>query len=301
MLGSSVAEKRETRPMTNQPMLISEPEREEEEKQASFWSTVGRSLLSASSVTGRTLAHLGQQAGQTVAEAYQAIDPDVRRHVAQLPLMALTYLSPGFRALDAKPDDGHRPLLFVHGLGGHSGNFVGMQLYFAAMGRKRTYSVQFGRLKELEAMAEHLQHCIHTVCARNELDATQSIDIVAHSMGGIVTRLALEDSETARYVAHVVTLGTPHKGTHMARFAATQHIQSLRPNSSVLEKLEQQVPWEASEERPPLFALWSHADVLILPAEGASLEGAINLEMSNYTHYTYLLHPQAWQKVYQLF
>ncbi len=286
--------------MTTPPALPPRPDSEEEEKQASFWSTVGRSLLIAGSATGRTLAHWSQQAGQSIAETYQAIDPDVRRHIAQLPLMALTYLSPGFRKLESKPDDGHRPLLFVHGLGGHSGNFVGMQLYFATMGRKRTYSVQFGRLGDLEAMAVHLRHCIHTVRANNQLEAAQTVDIVAHSMGGIVTRLALEEPDTAKYVAQVVTLGTPHQGTHMARFAATQHIVSLRPNSAVLEKLERQIPWQEPPVRPPLVALWSHADVLILPAEGATLPGATNIEMPSYTHYTYLLHPQAWNKVYQL-
>ena len=42
----------------------------------SFWSQVGSALGSAARVSGRT-----------IASAYKAIDPDVRRHVAQMPLV----------------------------------------------------------------------------------------------------------------------------------------------------------------------------------------------------------------------
>ncbi|MDD1780855.1 alpha/beta hydrolase [Enterovibrio sp. ZSDZ35] len=43
--------------------------------------------------------------------------------------------------------------------------------------------------------------------------------IVAHSMGGVITRTYLENgSEMSAFVTKVVTLGTPHKGSQVAAF-----------------------------------------------------------------------------------
>lgn len=42
------------------------------------------------------------------------------------------------------------------------------------------------------------------------------VDIVAHSMGGLVARSAIENHEVAKYVRSLITLGTPHLGTMSA-------------------------------------------------------------------------------------
>lgn len=42
------------------------------------------------------------------------------------------------------------------------------------------------------------------------------VDIVAHSMGGLVARSAIEDNGASDYVRALITLGTPHKGVDLA-------------------------------------------------------------------------------------
>jgi hypothetical protein len=39
--------------------------------------------------------------------------------------------------------------------------------------------------------------------------------------------------------------------------------------------------------------------MLILPAESAQVEGAENIEMNGFTHFSYLLHPAGWMKAFE--
>jgi pimeloyl-ACP methyl ester carboxylesterase len=255
------------------------------------WTRTGRGFVAI----GRAIGSAGAWCGGVASSAYLAIDPDLRRHLAQLPLMGLTLLSSRHALIEAQPDDGQRPIVFVHGLMGHPGNFLGMRKYLGLHGRRRSYALALDPAATIEANAESFRHAVHEIARVNELPADARVDCVAHSLGGLVVRLALEDATLAARVANVVTLGTPHLGTHAARFGATPNVLALRPGSPVMLRLATQLPW-----RPPLprlVALWSAADVLLLPADSARAEGAEAIEMHGFTHYSYLLHPRSWEVV----
>lgn len=275
-------------------------------------ATVDGSAQAASSVGKRVLAVVGEAAGwvgwgvargtvwtaQRVAEGYRAIDPDLRRHVAHAPIVGLTHIAPARTDIRALPDDGFRPVLFVHGLAGHPGNFAPMRGYFRFMGRTRTYAIAFRASDRIPDMARDLIVAIEQIVATNDLGPGARIDVVAHSMGGLVTRYALETSDIARHIDTLLTLGTPHHGTYAARYAATAQTIDLRPNSEVLQTLGTQVPWPPRAGLPHLIALWSEADMLLLPPESAQMPGAQNVELRGSTHLSYLIEPRAWQTVW---
>jgi len=253
---------------------------------------LGRGLVWTGALLGRAAA----RAGRSIAGAYQAIDPDVRRHAAQLPLIGLTQLGARQGAPAAMPDDGHRPVIFIHGLQGARGNFMGMQAFFRLAGRRRTYAVSLRPGAPMRELAEDLSRFLEGVIACNGLPEGKRVDLVAHSMGGLVARLALTSPATAARVGTLVTLGTPHAGTHAARFAATAQTLELRPGSVILAALEEQLPWGSLPGQPRLVALWSRSDMLLLPPESGRLEGAENIEVEGFTHFAYLLHPEGWAK-----
>jgi len=249
------------------------------------------------STTGRALATAGVWVGRSVAAAYQAVDPDLRLHLAQLPLLGLTMLARGQASPAPLPDDGRRPVVFVHGLGGGPGNFLPMRLYFKLMGRGRTYAAAFPGATTLADMAARLAGFLEEVVTANALPHDAQVDVVAHSMGGLAVRLALEDEKTRARVATLVTMATPHAGSHLARYGATPSSLDLRPGSDVLARLARQLPWRGPPEQPRLVALWSAADVILLPARSAAVDGAENVELPGFTHYGYLIHPSGWRRV----
>ncbi len=251
-----------------------------------FWSQAGKAI-------GRAAV----AAGKSVQSAYLSVDPDVRRHVAQLPLLGLTLLSsePMLRPL---PDDGHPPIVLVHGLGGAPGNFAPLRAYLKWHGRKRHYAIAFGAdATTIETMAARLAQFLEDVVVVNDLPPDAKIDVVAHSMGGVIARLACEDPRAAARIGNLVTLGTPHAGTWLARWAATPNTLALRPGSDVITRLERQLPWPGPPSRPRLVALWSPSDMILLPHGSAMVEGGENIEMPGFTHYGYLIHRAGWRRV----
>lgn len=244
----------------------------------SFWDVLGRGVRAA---------------GRGISSAVQAVDADVRADLARAPLLGLTLMTARHRPIRALPDDGHRPMVLVHGLGGHRGNFAPMRGWFALQGRRRTYSIGLpdGPLADL---GHRLVETLAEVVEVNGLGPEEQIDIVAHSMGGLVSRLALLDVETTNRVHTLVTLGTPHGGTHAARFAGSGRARDLRPDSDVVERLAAQMPWSGPTR---LMCLWSRADPLMQPAETARMPGADHVELPDMTHLQYLLDRRAWREV----
>jgi pimeloyl-ACP methyl ester carboxylesterase len=246
--------------------------------------------LRAGKAVGSAAVSVGRAIGRSVADTYAAIDPDMRRQIAEAPLLGLTLLSPGERSLEPLPDDGKRPIVWVHGLGGHAKNFVLMRTYFRLHGRKRTTSYPL-RDGSIEDEARDLGAFILALAERT---GQEKIDVVAHSMGGVITRLALEDPAVRAKVGTLVTLGTPHAGTHLARLAATSRTLDLRPGSPVMDRLARQLPWVSP---PRLVALYSENDTVILPVEAAQVEGAENVACHGTTHMGFLLEVGVFRKV----
>lgn len=261
----------------------------------------------ALATVGRTTASIAVSAGKAVAAGYRAVDPDLRRHIALTPLVGLTSIAPGDREVVPKPDDGHRVVMFVHGLGGQPGNFVAMKTWFRLHGRTRYYAFPLTDAEtssdvesaDLESMGTTLAQRIRQVVEVNGLEDDATIDIVAHSMGGLATRLALRDATVAERVRQVVTLGTPHGGTWAARYADTVLTRALRPSSVTLQRLEAQLPWPGPPTLPPLTALWSRADMLLLPHDTACVEGAENIEIEGASHLDYLIAPSIMRRVFE--
>ena len=261
-----------------------------------FWSATGRFFGSV----GAAIGHVAVKTGQSAVAAYQAVDPDARRHLAQLPVMGLSMLAPRASTVEPLPDDGHRPIVLVHGLAGHPGNFLALRQYLAMKGRRRVYALDFGSAESLDLMAAMLRDFIAAVVERNGLDEAARLDIIAHSMGGLVTRLAIQAPATVRRVACVITLASPHSGTYTARLGGTRPTTELRPESAVVQRLAHQLPWSDHPELPRLVALWSASDLIVLPGEGGQVPGAENVELPGYTHYSYFLNPDAWRLIHRL-
>ena len=259
---------------------------------SSLLQNIGRGL----GLTGRALGAGASAIGRSAAWAYRSVDPDLRRQAIEAPVVGLMNLvpSPGAdpRGADALEITTYqRDVILVHGWSGHPSNLRAIQRYFTHATSRRAHAVDLRRAGDLDAMARELRQ---EIARRASRSPSQRVDLIAHSMGGLVCRLALEDPATRDRVATLITMATPHEGSHLARLAATPFTLDLRPGSPMMERLAAQSFWRDGDPTR-LVSLWSDADTTILPATSARWEPARSYHMDNYTHLTYLVSPASWR------
>lgn len=113
--------------------------------------------------------------------------------------------------------------------------------------------------------------------------------LVCHSMGGLAARAWLAATPgAAGRVCGVVTIGTPHHGTWLARFSHMPNGRQMRVCGEWLQRLEAR---EAQQARPPFVCWYSNADNIVFPATTATLAGADNRHLPGVPHVAMAFHP----------
>ena len=103
----------------------------------------------------------------------------------------------------------------------------------------------------------------------------ERVAVVAHSMGGLAVRAFLAQHGTAA-IGAVVTLGTPHRGTWLARFGYGRNVAQMRLDSGWLRDLAAR---EAGQTRAPFTVVLSYHDNIVVPQSIQTLEGARTIEL----------------------
>jgi pimeloyl-ACP methyl ester carboxylesterase len=98
------------------------------------------------------------------------------------------------------------PVVFIHGLLGDSTNFATLRRHLARHGIRRFMSFAYRPRIDYQRLATALGERVAAVCG--DTGAAQ-VDIVGHSLGGLVARYFAETGGGAR-VRRLVTLGTPY-------------------------------------------------------------------------------------------
>lgn len=107
------------------------------------------------------------------------------------------------------------------------------------------------------------------------------VPAVAHSMGGLALR-AYAARHGGGKLGPVVTIGTPHRGTRLARLGMGANAGQMRPGSDWLREL----PAPAAADR--WLALWSTHDNIVAPQEGGRLDGSKDLRFEGIGHMSLL-------------
>jgi triacylglycerol esterase/lipase EstA (alpha/beta hydrolase family) len=105
--------------------------------------------------------------------------------------------------------------------------------------------------------------------------------IVAHSMGGLAVRAWWALHEGDERVHHCITIGTPHQGTWLARFAMTMNARQMRLQSPWLLGLAGGAP---ADRAARFTCFYSHCDNIVFPAATATLPGADNRHLPGVAH-----------------
>ncbi|MFI5754271.1 esterase/lipase family protein [Streptomyces sp. NPDC051569] len=190
------------------------------------------------------------------------------------------------------PADGRSrpPVVLLHGLVDNRSVFVLLRRSLARHGWHHLVSLNYSPLTcDIRAAAELLGRQIEEICART---GHSQVDVVGHSLGGLIGRYYAQRLGGDVRVRTLVTLGTPHEGTSAFPLAGAHPVvRQMRPGSSLIQELRMPSPGC----RTHFVGFWSDLDQLMTPAGAARVTHpdlfAENVRVSGVGHLALPVHP----------
>ena len=184
---------------------------------------------------------------------------------------------------------GHRGLLLVHGFVCNRGLW---NPWLARLHANGTPCIAVN-LEPVFGSIDDYVAIIEAAVARVEAATGLAPVIVAHSMGGLALRRWRAESRNAARVHHAITIGTPHHGTWLARFALTPNGREMQFDSPWLQDLMRR---ELNHAALPLTCFYGHCDNIVFPPSTATLEGADNRHLPGVAHVHMATRPEPWDE-----
>jgi triacylglycerol esterase/lipase EstA (alpha/beta hydrolase family) len=155
------------------------------------------------------------------------------------------------------------PIVLLHGFGMNRTQWMWMARRLRERGHGPIYGANYFSLQGVPRSARRLQRFVDQVLAAEQVT---EVDIVAHSLGGIVARYFIERLSGSKKVGRLITIGTPHAGTRLGRFAPLiPSARDLLGDSVILVDLGLVRPGTE------YTSIWSKADAIIQPPESSSI------------------------------
>lgn len=158
------------------------------------------------------------------------------------------------------------PILLVHGLIDNRSIFTLLRRALQRRGFGRIITLNYSPFtQDVRTAATRLAREVEKTC--NET-GYERVHVVGHSLGGVVARYYVQCLGGDSRVHTLVTLGSPHHGTHAAYLLPQRLVRQLRPGSTLMGELAAPV----SACRTRFVAFWSDLDQLIVPKRSARID-----------------------------
>jgi len=162
-------------------------------------------------------------------------------------------------------DPNQRTVVLIHGLFANPACFLPMRAWLAAGRRHRVLSFSWSPRDSAEVAARKLREFLRINVRGGR------IDLVTHSMGGLIAEVFIEALGGDRRVDRCINLGTPHGGTWNAAWGLGHVHRDLRPNSKFIARLRERR--KNSRRRVAFTAIVGDADNVVLPRLSAATRG----------------------------
>ncbi|MFH8881555.1 alpha/beta fold hydrolase [Streptomyces californicus] len=193
-------------------------------------------------------------------------------------------------ALPVTGDPAAPPVVLLHGFMDNRSVFLVLRRALTRHGHRRAASLNYSPLTlDIRAAAALFGRQVEAVCTRTGHDR---VDIVGHSLGGLIARYYVQRLGGDRRVRTLVTLGTPHGGTAVAPGAGFHPIvRQMRGGSPVIEELR--LPAPGCHTR--FVSFWAELDQVMVPVETACVDhpdlDAVNVRVTGIGHLALPVHP----------
>lgn len=169
--------------------------------------------------------------------------------------------------------NGRIPVLLVHGYACNRGCWA----YLARALHRAGWPVATMNLEppfdSIDSFAGQIGRRVDAVLRQT---GAEQVVLVAHSMGGLAVRRYLAMHGEAAVKA-VVTLGTPHAGTELARLGLGRCARDMEPGSAFLRALPDTLAI-------PLVSIYSAHDNFVMPQGPCTVQGARNVAFAGVGH-----------------
>ncbi len=175
-----------------------------------------------------------------------------------------------------------RTVVLVHGYLSNQSILWPLAAYLKLRGIRQVLSFNYDSSAGIDQAALALRAYLRTHVRGGR------IDLVCHSLGGLVARVYLQELGGSRRVDRCITLGTPHHGTYGSYWLWSRVGRELRPDSSLLARLQ------ASREKASgvrFISLVAGSDNLVFPRVFAAHDHEIHL--ADLGHLSMLFSPRA--------
>ena len=219
-------------------------------------------LFGAARATGEELVWLAAHAvtypGGLLAERAALEDPRYRTDT----------LSPLMRGLvTGDINAAGRPILLVHGIADNRSAFSVLRRTLRRRGYGRISTINYSPLtSDIRRAATDFGRHVERICAQT---GYEQVFVVGHSLGGIIARYYVQCQAGDQRVHTLVTLGSPHAGTRLARLAPLVRVaRQLQPGSELMRELAGPAPHCSTR----FVAIYSNRDEVVLPNRSARLD-----------------------------
>ena len=167
------------------------------------------------------------------------------------------------------------PILLVHGIIDNHTIFAPLRRALDRRGFSQISSFDYGLLtSDVASTAARLGRVIEELTDRS---GYERLHVIGHSLGGLLARYYVQRMGGDARVHTLVTLGTPHQGTELARIGARfPLVRQLRPGSALMRTLAEPAP----HCRTRFVCFQSDLDQLVVPSRNARLVHA-DLDVTN--------------------
>ena len=201
---------------------------------------------------------------ELVSRGYKQVVHDLLMSFATIELsMLIAGLTRPFAFLCAdripKKAIGTVPILMTHGLYHNRTAWFIMKpkLKKAGYGNLHTWSYNSFTTSFPELVLELRRHIFKLYVENNN----QKIVLIGHSLGGLIIKGAVSDPIVAEKISRIITLGTPFRGSLLAKIAIGRLGRSLHPESSLFEINHS----NSTMGEIPKTAIFSPVDEMVIP------------------------------------
>jgi triacylglycerol lipase len=191
----------------------------------------------------------------------------------------VTWLSTALACLDAAvagpartPPPQRNPVLLVHGIYSHGGDFARLARHLRAEGHE-VFTIDLkpnnGKVG-LDVLAKQVADFADGAIPGRRFD------LVGFSMGGLVSRYYVQRLGGAKRVDHFITLASPHNGTVMAGLNNLPGVKQMRRNSPFIRDLARDSDCLKSVK---FTSFYTPLDIVVVPGESGIMPQARNVKV----------------------